>query len=153
MESLYKSLFSSSQILLEQLSREICSDRNGFGPSWILLDEQRDFAAGDKESFQAILSQAGLLDKLCSRVNDGIEPALVQMKDCCVAAGQIYTEQSHCGYMLLRLPGYCEDTAQANLDLVEMLMSQTNALMQLIEKNNQLHQTYLSRQGEKIFSR
>lgn len=77
----------------------------------------------------------------------------MQMKDCCVAAGQIFTEQSHCGYMLLMLPGYCEDTAQANLDLVEMLMSQINTMMQLIEKNNQLHQTYLSRQGEKIFSR
>jgi len=149
MDSIYQALFSSSQVLIEQIGRSAVSEEGGFGPFWVLMDGLKTVQAGDKGKLYEILDDMEQVSRLIAQVDDGFEPAIISVKGAVVAAGQLSTERSHCGYMFLVLPGYCMATAEANADLIELLMSQMNIIAGLIEKNNQLHQGQLTRMAQK----
>lgn len=149
MDSIYQALFSSSQILIDQIGRAAVSEEVGFGPFWVLMDGLKTVRAGDKDKLYDVLEDMEQIGRLTAQVDDGFEPAILGVDGAVVAAGQLCTERSHCGYMFLVLPGYSLDTAEANADLIELLMSQMNIIASLIEKNNQLHQGQLTRMAQK----
>jgi hypothetical protein len=144
MDSIYQAILSSSHTLIEQVGRVMAPEQSGFGPFWVLLDKNKSVRAGDRKRLSETIEDSELLHRVCSRVDDGFEPAICEAGSGVVAAGQFRTERTNCGYMVLVLPGYCYETAEANADLIEMLMTQFVLLASTIEKNNQLHQAHLT---------
>ena len=145
MDSLYQSLLSSSQTLLGQLGRLALAEQADFGPFWVLLDDRRAVCVGDEQRLAELVSDIETLHPFCTQVDDGLEMAICPADDGVVAIGQLGTARSHCGYVLLGLPGYTADTAHANAGMIEMLLGQMNLLADVVEKNNLFHQEHLSR--------
>lgn len=144
MDSIYQAILSSSHVLIEQVGRVLAPEQSGFGPFWVLLDNNKSVRAGDKKRLSETIENPDLLHRVCSQVDDGFEPAICQAGQAVIAAGQFCTERTNCGYMVLVLPGYCYETAEANADLIEMMMTQLVLLAEVVEKNNQLYQAQLT---------
>lgn len=147
MDSIYQAILSSSHVLIEQVGRALAPEQSGFGPFWVLLDQNKAVRAGDRKRLSEVVEDQELLYRVCSQVDDGFEPAICQVGQSVIAAGQFCTERTNCGYMVLVLPGYCYETAEANAEMIEMLMTQLVLLAGVIEKNNQLHQAHLSQKS------
>jgi hypothetical protein len=148
MDSIYQAILGSSQTLLGQVGRMLQAEQGDFGPFWVLLDEQRTVCGGETQKLAEFVSDFEGFGRYCSQVDDGIEPVIWPVKNAVIAIGQFCTENTHCGYMAMVLPGYTSDTAQANLGLIEMLLAHLNLLLGAVEKNNLLHQKDLSRLSE-----
>lgn len=144
MDSIYQAILSSSHVLIEQVGRALAPEQSGFGPFWVFLDNNKSVRAGDRERLRETVENQDLLHRVCSQVDDGFEPAICQAGQAVIAAGQFCTERTNCGYMVLVLPGYCYETAEANADMIEMLMTQLVIMAGVIEKNNMLHQAQLA---------
>lgn len=76
--------------------------------------------------------------RLCDRIDDGVEPVVIQKPKACIVACQLAAEDTNFGYLLVVLPGYTLKTALANTALIEMLLNQTTLIAGLIEKNHRL---------------
>jgi hypothetical protein len=145
MDGIYKAILSSSRTLLEQVGCLLQAEQADFGPFWALLDERGNVCAGDAGRLAEFIPDFEQVRRCCAQVDDGFEPAICPAKDAVAVVGQFCTEHTHCGYMMLVLPGYTLDTAQANIGIIEIALNQLNLLVGMIEKNNQLHQEQLNR--------
>ena len=148
MDSIYREILGSSQTLLGQVGRMLQAEQADFGPFWVLLDEQRTVCGGETQKLTEFVRDFNGFARYCSQVDDGIEPVIWPVKNAVIAISQFCTENTHCGYMALVLPGYTADTAQANLGMIEMLLAHLNLLLGAVEKNNLLHQKDLNRRSE-----
>ena len=81
--------------------------------------------------------------RVCAKIDDGAEPVLTQIKDCSIVAAQLATERSNCGYVIIALPQYSPESTLINIDLIEILLSQLNLIVKLIEKNNLLYEVQM----------
>jgi hypothetical protein len=142
MEELYKSLLSGADTLTEQLKGHLFGMTELEGPVLILVDEQH------QESPE-------ILQAICGQIDDGDDPCVYDVDGGCLVGTQLATEKTPCGYFLVFLPGYRSQMVQANMDLFELLLGQTQLICHLIEKNNQLHHlqlTGLSRNSAVLYS-
>ena len=149
MENLYKSLLSSADTLTEQLKGHLFGMTELEGPVLIFVDEQHQFCANHPSRISFLSETPDLLSAICRQIDDGYDPCAYEVEDGCIVGTQLATETTHCGYFLIFLPGYRSETLQANMDLFELLLAQTQLVCQLIEKNNQLHHLQLTGMSKK----
>lgn len=144
MEELYKSLLSGADTLTEQLKGHLFGMTELEGPVLILVDERGQWYANHPSRTSFLSESPGLLLAICGQIDDGYDPCVYDVDGGCLVGTQLATERTHCGHFLIFLPGYCGEMVQANMDLFELLLGQTQLICQLIEKNNQLHHQQLT---------
>jgi hypothetical protein len=144
MEELYKSLLSGAEMLTEQLTGHLFGMTELEGPVLILVDEQQRFCANHPSRVSFLSESEAILPAMCGQIDDGDDPCVYAVEGGCLIGTQLATEKTQCGYFLIFLPGYRSETVQANMDLFELLLAQTQLICHLIEKNNQLHHLHLA---------
>lgn len=144
MENLYKSLLSSADTLTEQLKGHLFGTTELEGPILIFVDEQHQFCANHPSRVSFLNEAPEIISTICGQIDDGYEPCAYEVEGGCLVGSQLATERTHCGYFLIFLPGYRGETVQANMDLFELILAQTQLICQLTEKNNQLHHQQLT---------
>lgn len=152
MEAIYKGLFDSSELLIDQIRGQLFSLVGSEGPALVVVDTDRRLKTSHPGRMGFLLGDnERLLDEMCSRLDDGEDPLVIKVKGGCLAACQLATERTHCGYLLVFLEDYTPETAGANMRLIELILSQAQLICELVEKNNQLHHlrlVHLSRTSE-----
>lgn len=152
MENLYKDLFDVSGLLTEQVGRHLLDLAGPDGPVLVVVGPNRRIQTSHPGRVGFLLGEnERLVGDLCARLDDGEDPLVVKVKGGCVAACQLAAERVHCGYLLIYLEGYTLETVGANMRLVELIVAQAGLVCELVEKNNQLHQSklvHLSRTSE-----
>ena len=144
MESIYQSLFSSGRLFREQLSRVMLPDVPEDGPWLILVGTDKSVFSSDPVRLKADFPEEDTLLSFCDRIDDGQDPVLIAIDKGCLIGTELYTERINAGYLFVVLPEYTLQTAQVNMDLMELLFSQIRLVCTLLEKNNQLHQLQLN---------
>ena len=144
MDALYKSLFSGNEMLSEQLVRQLFELSVPDGPVMIYANDKREHQATDSVRAGFLHEEPERLGAICDQIDDGDGPCLCVLEGGCVVGTQLATERTHCGYFLLYLPEYAGQTAQANMDILELVLGQAQLVCELIEKNNQLHHLQLA---------
>jgi hypothetical protein len=134
------SLLSPVAVLNEQIARQIFDLLPERGPVMIIMDREGNCWPSDSEQFAKLNISKEFLKELCGKVDDGAEPIVTQANDCSVVAAQLATEQTNCGYVFLAMPQYSPESTLANIDLVEIVLSQVSLIAKLIEKNNLLYE-------------
>ena len=134
------SLLSPVAVLNEQIARQVFELLPERGPVMIIMDREGSFWPSDSEQFAKLNISKEFLKELCDKVDDGAEPIVTQANDCSVVAAQLATEQTNCGYVFLAIPQYSPESTLANIDLVEIVLSQVSLIAKLIEKNNLLYE-------------
>lgn len=152
---MYDWLCSSRGALNEQVAEEVFGILPDGGPLLVILDGEGNFWASDSERFCCLNMGEGFVQDLQSRINDGGEPVVTQIDDCSVAAAQLSTERTHCGYVMVILPEQGPECMLANIGLVEVLLNQMSLIARLIERNNVQHELQIKQfsvysQGEAV---
>ena len=137
---IHNSLLSPVAALNEQIARQVFELLPERGPVMIIMDREGNFWPSDSEQFSKLNISKEFLKELCDKVDDGAEPIVTQVNDCSVVAAQLATEQTNCGYVFLAMPQYSPESALANIDLIEIVLSQVSLIAKLIEKNNLLYE-------------
>jgi len=139
------SLLSPVATLNEQIARQIFDLLPEGGPIMIIMDREGLCWPSDSERFSRLNLSKTFLKELCSKIDDGTEPIVTQANDCSIVAAQLATEQTNCGYVLLAMPQYNPESTIVNIALVEIVLSQTSLIAELIEKNNLLYELQMKR--------
>jgi len=134
----YDAMFSAAYVLNEQIARQMFQVLPDGGPVLAIVDGSGHYWASDPEAFAQLNLVDTLLGDLQVQVDDGAEPAMVQVGDATVVVTQLHTEETNCGYLILVVPGCNLDMTQTDLDLIDVLLSQTTLVARLIEKCSQL---------------
>ena len=143
MEEIYKSLFSSSDMLADQFVSQMFDLAGQDASVLIYTDGKAKITANHPARAAFLHNEPERLTSICRQVDDGDDPCVCAVEGGCVVGTQLATENAHCGYFLLFLPGYTTQTVYSNMDLIELTLAQAQWICQLIEKNNQLHHMQL----------
>lgn len=141
--NLNESLTSSVFMLNEQVARQVFEIMPEQGPILLIMDKDGHSWPSDSEKFAKLDISEPLLKELCAKIDDGAEPVVSQINDCGIVAAQLATERNNCGYVILALPQYSPESTLINIDLIEILLSQINLIVKLIEKNNLLYEVQM----------
>lgn len=144
MEELYKSLLSCPATLSEQFAGEVFDLTEPEGPVLILVDPNYTVRANHPNRAGFLHDRPEIIREICSHIEDGFDPCMGGVEGGCIIGTQLATENTHCGYFLVFFPGYQRETLEANMDLTELVLSQSLVICRLLEKNNQLHHLQLS---------
>ena len=140
---IYDSLFSTSDMLNEQLANELFAIMPSDGPLVAIVDRQGTCWASDEEKFLQVFSDNQQLKQICTRVDDGGDPVITRIDEYGVVATELLVQQVNCGYAIILLPGYTCESVMENSDLIELVLNQIALIAGLIKKNNQLHHAKL----------
>jgi hypothetical protein len=141
--NLNESLTSGVFMLNEQVARQVFDILPEQGPLLLIMDKDGHTWPSDSEKFAQLNISETFLKELCSKVDDGAEPLVTQINDCGIVAAQLATEHNNCGYVVIALPQYSPESTLINIDLIEILISQLNLIVKLIEKNNLLYEVQM----------
>ena len=136
-------LFSPAGVLSEQIARQMFEILPENGPVMVIFDKEGNCWPSNSEEFSKLHLNEGFLKQICSKVDDGEEPVVTQLEECCIISAQLATKQTNCGYVVIVLPQYSPESALVNINLIEILLSQVNLIAKLIEKNNLLYDMQL----------
>jgi hypothetical protein len=108
------------------------------GPIVAIMDRQGNFWPSSTEEFARSQLDEAVLQELRAKVDDGVEPVIAELGGVSVAAAQLATEQTNCGYVLVALPRRDARASTAEVGLLEALLSQIALVARLIERNSLL---------------
>ena len=137
---IYDSLFSPESVLNEQVARQVFGILPENGPVIVIMDKERNCWPSDSEKFSNLHIDASFLTELCAKVDDWHEQIVTQVNDCTVAAVQLRTEKTNCGYAIAALPECNPQSTLVNINLVETILNQIGLIARLIEKTNLLYE-------------
>ena len=140
---MYDSLFSPSCVLNEQVARQMFEIMHEADLVIAIVDKDGHYWPSDSEKFHQLNISDSFLKELRAKIDDGSEPVITQVDDCSIIATQLTTDRTKCGYVLIAMPRYSPESTLANIDLVEIVLSQINVVAKLIEKNNLLYEFQL----------
>ena len=141
--NLNESLSSRVFMLNEQVARQVFDALPDKGPILLIMDRDGNYWPSDSERFVKLDISGPFLREICAKIDDGAEPVVTQINDCSIVAAQLATEQRNCGYVIIALPQYSPESTLINIDLIEILLSQLNLIVKLIEKNNHLYEVQM----------
>ena len=141
--NIYESLSSPGFVLNEQIARQVFEILPEGGPLMMIMDGQGNTWPSDSHDFAELKIDESLLREVCTKIDNGDEPVMTQIDDCSIVAAQLATDRSNCGYVIIALPKYSPESMLANIDLIEMLLSQLSLIAKLIEKNNHLYEVQM----------
>jgi len=137
------SLSSDVFMLNEQVARQVFDVLPDKGPILLIMDKDGNYWPSDSEEYVKLDISEPFLRELCAKIDDGAEPVVTQINDCSIVASQLATERSNCGYVIIALPRYSPESTLINIDFIEILLSQLNLIVKLIEKNNHLYEVQM----------
>lgn len=140
---IYDSLFSSTDMLNEQIAGWFTDFVSADGPFIAIRDTQGNCWLSDEDRLSQFLPEGKVLRQVLTKVDDGFEPVIDQTNNSSFVVTQLSTDRINCGYLFLILPGYTAETTLANIEIIELLLAQVALIARLIEKNNQLHHLQL----------
>ncbi len=136
----HNSIYSPVTMLNEQIARQIFEIIPENGPVILIIDRNGGSWPSDSDEFLKLNISESFLKELCMKIDDGVEPVITQTNNCSIIAAQLATDNNNCGYIIMALPEYNEESTSKNIHLIEMLLNQFNLIAKLIEKNNQLYE-------------
>ena len=136
----YNTLNSTISMLNEQIARQIFEILPENGPVILIIDRNGSSWPSDSEEFSKLNISEPLLKELCMKIDDGVEPVITHFNNSSIIAAQLATDKTNCGYIIMALPQYNEESTQKNIHLIEMLLNQFSLIAKLIEKNNNLYE-------------
>jgi hypothetical protein len=137
-------IFGQDCVLNEQIARQVFDILPDDGPLVVIfsrsqMSQKVDYWPSDSERFTQLGITDEFLQTLCSKLDDGDEPIITQIDDFSIVATSLVTERTNCGYIIIALPHYTPESTLANIELVEILLSQVGLIAHLIEQNNLLY--------------
>jgi hypothetical protein len=141
--NLNESVSSGVFMLNEQVARQVFEVLPDRGPILVIMDRDGNYWPSDSEEYTKLDVSEEFLKELCAKIDDGAEPIITQINDCSIVAAQLATERSNCGYVIIALPQYSPESTLINIDLIEILLSQLNLIVKLIEKNNLFYEVQM----------
>jgi hypothetical protein len=138
--NIYDPLVSPTYLLNEQVARQVFEMLPEGGPVVLIVDRAGHHWPSDSQAYAALNISDDFLTQLWERVDDGGEPVISQTPEHTIVAAELATERTRCGYIALILPANVPEHAIANIDLVEIVISQVNLIARLIEKNVLLYE-------------
>ncbi len=135
--NIYESLSSPGFMLNEQIARQVFETLPEGGPLMMIMDAQGNTWPSNSHDFAELKISESFLREVCAKIDDGAEPVMTLFEECSIVAAQLATDKSNCGYVIIALPRYSPESTLANIDLIEMLLSQLSLIAKLIEKHNQ----------------
>lgn len=130
----YDAMFSATYVLNERIAQWMFEMLPEGGPLLALVDGSGHYWASDPEAFMQLNLVETLLDDLRAQVDDGLEPATVEVGDTMVLVTQLHTERTNCGYLVLAVPRHGAELSQTSLELIELLLSQVLLVASLVER-------------------
>ncbi len=149
MDELYQSLLSGAETLTAQLKGHLFEMSEPGWPVLIVVDGHRQVHVNHSGRAVFLHDSPDILPEICDRIDDGYDPCVYAVDGGCVIGTQLATENTDCGYFLIFMPGYQQETIQTNMDLFEMILAQTQLICGLIEKNNKFHHASLSHMSQR----
>ena len=143
--NMFDLLFSSTHMLNEQIAQELFDIMPEQGVVAAITDDLGNWWPSNEDKFRQILSDRGTLEHMCSRVDDGEELVVGQIADFGVVVSQLSTESLDCGYLVIALEKHTHQATVAQMDMVELIINQTNLIARLIEQNNQTYHDELKK--------
>jgi len=140
---IFDSLFSSSDMLNEQIAREVFDIIPEHGPIIVILDKEDSFWVSDQQRYSEIFTDSQQLRQLCTTIDEGAEPVVSQINDCGLIAARLTVEGENCGYVFAVMAQHSPESTLASFDLLELVLNQIALIGKLISKNNQLHHLQL----------
>ena len=137
---MYESLFSQSGMLNEQIARHLFDSLADFEPVIVIMDKEGNRWQSNSERFAAMNISESFLAEICGKIDDGSEPVISQLDECSIVASQLATDKTICGHIIIVLPKQTPETTLVSIDLIEIIIAQTNLIAKLIEKNNLLYE-------------
>ena len=142
--SMYNSIHSRNCVLNEQIARQVFNVLPEEGPMMVIMDREGHTWPSDSERFAKLNPDETVLRHICDKIDDGAEPVVSQIGDYSIVASQLCTDHSNCGYVIIALPQSGPESMMANMDLVEILLSEVGLIAKLIEKNNHLYEQQIN---------
>ncbi len=142
-----ESQFSRSSVLNEQIAGAIFDILPEDGPIVIIVGRDGNHGLSDSARFSRLNISESFLKGLCAKIDDGAEPVVTQVNDIGVVAGQLATEQTNCGYVIILLPQYSSELTLTDIGLIEMLLNQIGLIAKLVEKNEQAYELQTKQLG------
>ncbi len=141
--NIYESLSSPGFMLNEQVARQVFETLPEGAPLMMIMDTQGNTWPSNSHDFAELNISEPFLREVCAKIDDGAEPVMTLAGDCSIVAAQLATDKSNCGYVIIALPKYSPESTLANIDLIEMLLSQLSLIAKLIEKHNSLYEAQM----------
>jgi hypothetical protein len=138
--NMFDSLFSPGHALNEKIARQVFDILPEQGPLMVILDLQGHCWPSNSHEFSSLNINKSYLKELTAKIDDGAEPVITQINDCSIVATQLATPKTNCGYILFIFSKNTPEAAMVNMDLIEILLNQTNLVAKLIEQNSQLYE-------------
>ncbi len=136
----FGSLFAPGSVLSEQIARQVFDILPEPGIILAIRDKNGNCWPSDSEIFDSLNISHSFLDELCAKIDDGQEPVITEHNNVSIIAAQLCTDQTNCGYVVIALPRCGPESALANIDLLEIIISQVNLIAKLIEQNDRLYE-------------
>ncbi|MBM4024901.1 MAG: hypothetical protein FJ280_05755 [Planctomycetes bacterium] len=136
--------FSSTHLLNEQIARQLFDVLPECGPIVVIVDRDGSVWPSRSEEFARLNLTETLRKDLQAKVDDGAEPVITQVGDATVIAAQLATDRTNCGYVLVALPRHTPDSALAQIDLVETVLSQVTLIARLVERSRMLTRSHVN---------
>jgi hypothetical protein len=144
---MYDSVLSQSCLLNEQVARQVFETLPEQGPIVVIIDKNGTCWPSDSEEFAKLRISESFLKELCAKVDDGVEPVVTQANEASIVAGQLATDRTDCGYVLVALPRYSPESTFVSIDLIEALLNQIALVAKLLEKNTLLYEIQMKHYG------
>ncbi len=133
-------VYSPECILNEQIARQVFEILPEDGPVVIIVSPEGNYWPSSSAGFEKLDINDEFLKQMCAKVSDGDEPIITQVNDFSIVAAALATERTNCGCVIVALPNYSPESTLANIELIEILLSQVGLIAHLIEQNNLLCQ-------------
>ena len=125
-------------MLNQQIASVVFSCLPEDGTLAVVLDGNGKYWPSDAEKYSTMFSQSHCLEDIIARINDGDDPVIANIDGIAVLGSELSTKNGHCGYVVIALDGYTQESAVENIDLLDTILSMMNLVAGLIEKNNQM---------------
>lgn len=135
----YNGQYTEYSPLIEQIASQVFGSLPEDGPLIVILDGKGSCCPSDSGKFSSIFSETHLVDQIVARVDDGGDPLISYIGDCAVVATELTSGYAHCGYMIIALPGFTQESVMGNTDLVDTILSMMDIICGLVEKNSRLN--------------
>ncbi len=142
----YENMFSPHYQLNEQIARQVFEALPEGSPLMVIMDRESNTWPSESQAFVELGIGQEYLDKLRSKIDDGQEPVIARYNNNMIACSSITTDKSNAGYIAIICPEDEPEKAMANIDLIEIILSQINLIARLIEKNTLLYELQMRHQ-------
>jgi hypothetical protein len=133
----------SPSMLNQQIASVVFSCLPEDGPLAVILDNQGRHWPSDAEKYSKMFAQSHGIENIIARIDDGNDSVIADIDGTAVVASELATKNGHCGYIVIALDEYTQESAVKNIDLVDTIIALMSLVGGLIEKANKMQATHM----------